>query len=126
MVVCEWELGEARRKDAIDRARVRGEQPPAELLAEERGLHSSIETDVRNFLEGQSYKELVALQTQIESDMRSGKAKVVEFWEVVIKRLHIYKAKVCICTSKLSANCICFEFSLRFVKSLLIGKQLQL
>ncbi|XP_057549301.1 splicing factor Cactin [Amaranthus tricolor] len=96
MVVCEWELGEARRKDAIDRARVRGEQPPAELLAEERGLHSSIETDVRNFLEGQSYKELVALQTQIESDMRSGKAKVVEFWEVVIKRLHIYKAKACL------------------------------
>ncbi|XP_010683965.2 splicing factor Cactin isoform X2 [Beta vulgaris subsp. vulgaris] len=96
MVVCEWELGEARRKDAIDRARVRGEQPPAELLAEERGLHSSIETDVRNFLEGKSYKDLVALQAQIESEMRSGKAKVVEYWEAVVKRLHIYKAKACL------------------------------
>lgn len=96
MVVCEWELGEARRKDTIDRARVRGEQPPAELLAEERGLHSSIETDVRNFLEDKSHKELVGLQSQIESGMRSGTAKVVEFWEAVLKRLHIYKAKVCI------------------------------
>ncbi|KAL2933309.1 Cactin [Bienertia sinuspersici] len=70
MVVCEWELGEARRKDTIDRARVRGEQPPAELLAEERGLHSSIETDVKNFLEGKSYKDLVGLQSQIESGMQ--------------------------------------------------------
>lgn len=96
MVVCEWELGESRRKDAIDRARVRGEQPPAELLAEERGMHSSIETDVRNFLEGKSYKDLVELQAQIESEMRSGKAKVVEYWEAVVKRLHIYKAKVCV------------------------------
>lgn len=96
MVVCEWELGEARRKDAIDRARVRGEQPPAELLAEERGLHSSIETDVRNFLEGKTHEELVALRTQIESEMRSGKAKVVEYWEAVLKRLHIYKAKACL------------------------------
>ncbi|KAL9235978.1 hypothetical protein vseg_010694 [Gypsophila vaccaria] len=96
MVVCEWELGEARRKDAVDRARVRGEQPPAELLAEERGLHSSIETDVRNFLEDKSHKDLVELQAKIESDMRSGKAKVVEYWEAVLKRLHIYKAKACL------------------------------
>ncbi|KAK9691118.1 hypothetical protein RND81_09G176900 [Saponaria officinalis] len=96
MVVCEWELGEARRKDAIDRARVRGEQPLAELLAEERGLHSSIETDVRNFLEDKSHKDLVELQEKIESDMRSGKAKVVEYWEAVLKRLHIYKAKACL------------------------------
>ncbi|GAB4833521.1 hypothetical protein Ancab_031765 [Ancistrocladus abbreviatus] len=96
LVVCDWELAEARRKDALDRARVRGEQPPAELLAEERGLHSSIETDVKNYLDGKSFKELVALQSQIESEMRSGKAKVVEYWEAVLKRLHIYKAKACL------------------------------
>ena len=50
LVVCNWELAEARKKDAIDRARVRGEQPSVELLAEERGLHSSIELDVKNLL----------------------------------------------------------------------------
>ncbi|KAL7170323.1 hypothetical protein ACSBR2_035233 [Camellia fascicularis] len=96
LVVCDWELAEVRKKDALDRARVRGEQPPAELLAEERGLHSSIETDVKNLLQGKSYGELEALQSQIESQMRSGTAKVVEYWEAVLKRLHIYKAKACL------------------------------
>lgn len=94
MVVCNWELSEARKKDALDRARVRGEEPPAELLAEERGLHSSIETDVRNLLEGKTSSELDALRSQIESQMSSGTAKVVEYWEAVLKRLQIYKAKV--------------------------------
>ncbi|XWS66779.1 hypothetical protein CRYUN_Cryun05aG0230000 [Craigia yunnanensis] len=45
-------LAEARKKDAFGRARVGGEEPHAELLAEERGLHSSIEADVKNLLEG--------------------------------------------------------------------------
>lgn len=94
MVVCEWELAEARKKDALDRARVRGEQPPADVLAEERGLHSSIEADVKSLLQGKTHNELEALQSQIESQMRSGTAKVVEYWEAVLKRLHIYKAKV--------------------------------
>ena len=67
---------------------MRGEAPPAELLAEERGLHSSIESDVRNLLDGKSYGELEAMQSQIESQMRSGTAKVVEYWEAVLKRLH--------------------------------------
>ncbi|XWS43498.1 hypothetical protein CRYUN_Cryun16bG0109300 [Craigia yunnanensis] len=96
MVVCDWELAEARKKDALDRARVRGEQPPAELLAEERGLHSSIEADVKNLLEGKTHRELEALQSQIESQMRTGTAKVVEYWEAVLKRLHIFKAKACL------------------------------
>lgn len=96
LVVCDWELAEARKKDALDRARVRGEQPPAELLAEERGLHSSIDADVKNLLQGKTYGELEALQSQIESQMRSGTAKVVEYWEAILKRLHIYKAKACL------------------------------
>ncbi|OMO74856.1 hypothetical protein CCACVL1_16427 [Corchorus capsularis] len=96
MVVCDWELAEARKKDELDRARVRGEQPPAELLEEERGLHSSIEADVKNILEGKSHHELEALQSQIDSQMRSGTAKVVEYWEAVLKRLHIFKAKACL------------------------------
>ncbi|PNT31137.1 hypothetical protein POPTR_006G118700v4 [Populus trichocarpa] len=96
LVVCNWELAEARKKDALDRARVRGEQPPSEFLAEERGLHSSIEADVRNLLEGKTSNELEALRSQIESQMSSGTAKVVEYWEAVLKRLQIYKAKACL------------------------------
>ncbi|XP_025888925.1 splicing factor Cactin [Solanum lycopersicum] len=96
LVVCDWELAEARRREAMDKARVRGEELPHELLAEERGLHSSIETDVKSLLQGKGYGELEALQSQIESQMRSGTAKVVEYWEAVLKRLQIYKAKACL------------------------------
>lgn len=93
-MVCDWELGEARRKDALDRARVRGEEPPAELLAEERGLHSSIEADVREYLQRKTYQELQSIHSGVEGQLRSGTAKVVEFWEVILKRIHIYEAKV--------------------------------
>ncbi|KAG1347517.1 cactin [Cocos nucifera] len=96
MVICDWELGEARKRDALDRARVRGEEPPADVLAEERGLHLSIETDVKDLLEGKTFNELESMQHQIESQMRSGTAKVVEYWEAVLKRLQIYKAKACL------------------------------
>ncbi|XP_010543454.1 PREDICTED: cactin [Tarenaya hassleriana] len=96
MVVCDWELAEARKRDALDRARVRGEEPPAELLAQERGLHSGVEADVKRLLDGKTHKELEELQSDIESQLRSGSAKVVEYWEAVLKRLHIYKAKACL------------------------------
>ncbi|XP_061352406.1 splicing factor Cactin-like [Gastrolobium bilobum] len=96
LVVCDWELGEARKKDALDRARVRGEEPPAELLAEERGLHSSVEPDVKRLLQGKTHAELEALRIHIESEMRTGTAKVVEYWEAILKHLHIYKAKACL------------------------------
>ncbi|KQK12656.1 cactin [Brachypodium distachyon] len=96
MVVCDWELGEARKRDALDRARVRGEEPPPEAAVEERGLHASIEGDVKDLLEGKTSTELEEMQSQIESQMRSGTAKVVEYWEAILKRLHIYKAKACL------------------------------
>lgn len=103
-MVCDWELAEARKKDAIDRARVRGEEPPAELLAEQRGLHSSVEPDVKELLHGKTRAELEALQSHIESEMRTGTAKVVEYWEAILKRLHIYKAKV-FCVALFSYVC---------------------
>ncbi|CAJ1890017.1 unnamed protein product [Sphenostylis stenocarpa] len=96
LLVCDWELAEARKKDALDRARVRGEEPPAELLAEERGLHSSVEPDVKILLQGKTHAELEALRVHIESEMRTGTAKVVEYWEAILKHLHIYKAKACL------------------------------
>jgi len=41
-----WELAEARKRDALYRARGCGEEPPAELLAEEGDTYSSIQADV--------------------------------------------------------------------------------
>ncbi|TQD84053.1 hypothetical protein C1H46_030375 [Malus baccata] len=95
-VVYDWELAEGRKKDATDRAKVRGEEPPSELLAEQRGLHTSVEADVKNLLEGKTFWELEELQSKIESEMCSGTAKVVEYWEAVLTRLHIFKAKACL------------------------------
>ena len=86
LLVCDWELAEAQRKDALDRARVRGEEPPAELLAEERGLHSSVEPDVKKLLQGKTHAELEALRVHIESEMRTGTAKVVEYWEGLFRK----------------------------------------
>lgn len=75
-VVCEWELNSADL-----------------LVLGKTGVHSSIEPGVKNFFDGKNHRELVALQDQIDSEMRSGKARVVEFWEIVLRRLHFYKAK---------------------------------
>ncbi|TKY55966.1 Cactin protein [Spatholobus suberectus] len=66
LLVCDWELAEAQKKDAIGRARVRGEEPAAELLAEERGLHCSVEPDVKRLLQGKTHAELEALQERSE------------------------------------------------------------
>ncbi|KAI3874242.1 hypothetical protein MKX03_014274 [Papaver bracteatum] len=86
LVVCDSELAEARKSDALYRAMV-------QLLAEQRGLHPSIEGDVKNFLHGKTYQELEVFQAQIESQMRSGGAMVVEFWEDVLKQLPVFKAR---------------------------------
>lgn len=75
MVVCDSHLAEARKEES------------------HRELHSSIEADVRDFLQGKSFKELERLSIQIESELLLGTAKVVEFWEALVRHLHIYKAK---------------------------------
>ncbi|XP_021738823.1 cactin-like [Chenopodium quinoa] len=82
LVICEWKMREeATRKD--------------DNLCVVGGVHPSVETDVRDFLQGIStYKELLALQSQIESEMRSGKANVVEYWEAVLRLIPLYKAKM--------------------------------
>lgn len=85
LVDCDWELAGVRKKDAMDPARVRGKQLPPELLAEERGMHSSIEAHVKRLLQGNSYGKLEALQSQTEAQMLSGMAKVVEYWEALLK-----------------------------------------
>ncbi|XP_010507585.1 PREDICTED: cactin-like [Camelina sativa] len=52
--------------------------------------------DVRELLDGKTHAELVQLQFDIESQLRCGAAKVVEYWEAVLERISIYKAKACL------------------------------
>ncbi|KAL6562591.1 hypothetical protein OROGR_003598 [Orobanche gracilis] len=101
LVVCDWELTQSRKKDAlVDQAQqqLRGghERIPSYLLVQDRGLHPSVEPDVEDLLQAKTYGELAKFQTHIESEMRSGTAKVVEYWEVVLQRLHIFKAIACL------------------------------
>ena len=50
--VADHELGEARRQEQIDRARVRGEAPAPHLVQREAGWHASIDADVTVMLAG--------------------------------------------------------------------------
>ncbi|KAL6226591.1 hypothetical protein ACLB2K_000553 [Fragaria x ananassa] len=89
LVVCDSELVEARRKDAADRARVRGEEPPAER----KGLHSSVEADVKAVLDQYStFRELELLEHQTEEKV-NGEDKLTEFWEAILSQLPLLKAK---------------------------------
>ena len=92
MVVCDWEIAQARKRDALDRARLRGEEPPHDLVADDLGLHG-VDDEVDRMLKDQTVAELNNLQEQTEAKMQTGTAQVVEYWEAVLKRLHIYKAK---------------------------------
>jgi hypothetical protein len=118
MVVCDWEISEARKRDVLDRAHVRGEEPPPEIVAEDMGLHASVDAEVKSMLQGKTFLELDEMQTQVEAQMRSGTAKVVEYWEAVLKRLHIWKAKVpylrCPCDHVLSKT---FHWSVYFISN---------
>ncbi|PIA33698.1 LOW QUALITY PROTEIN: hypothetical protein AQUCO_04000036v1 [Aquilegia coerulea] len=88
LVLCDWEISKAaaqRKTDDIDA-----------LQHKSRGLHSSIEEDVENLLKGKTHKELEDLHSQTESQLLSGNAKVVEFWEALLTHLRIYKAQACL------------------------------
>ena len=51
---------------------------------------------MQRLLQGKSYRELEALRSQVEAQMQSGTAKVVEFWEVLLRRIDIFKGKACL------------------------------
>ncbi|KAM7501035.1 hypothetical protein LguiA_025449 [Lonicera macranthoides] len=67
------------------------------------GCIQVFELDVKNLLQSKTYLELEELKTDIDSQMRSGAAKVVEYWEAVLKHLRFYmamafiKEEICLC-----------------------------
>jgi hypothetical protein len=76
MVIAEAEIAEAKRRDALELARVRGEEPPLEFAADDMGLHASVDADVKSMLTGKSHEELAKMEAQIEEKMAQGTAKV--------------------------------------------------
>lgn len=77
MVVC---------KDRIDRIRT-DERLGVETAA-------AVEADITALLSGKSYEHLVTLQRQIQSKLTSGEPVDTDYWEGLLKKLLVWKAKV--------------------------------
>ncbi|KAF8736380.1 hypothetical protein AX14_000411 [Amanita brunnescens Koide BX004] len=76
MVVC---------KDRLDRIR----------SSDRRGLEAAaaVETDITALLSGKTYDELAALQRKVQDKLTSGEPVDTEYWENLLKKLLVWKAK---------------------------------
>lgn len=75
MVIC---------KDHLDRIKA-SRRPGAEI----------VETDINAMLRGKSYDALVVLQKQVQTKLTSGEPIDTDYWENLLNRLLVWKAKVC-------------------------------
>ena len=93
IAVADAELFEARRREDIDRARVRGVDT-RDLV--DHGLHASLDGEVRDMLEGKSFAELEELEGEIEASLRAPDAAESEYWTAVLRRVVTHKARVAV------------------------------
>jgi len=56
---------------------------------------AAVEADIARLLSGKSYNELAALQRQIQEKLTSGEPVDTDYWESLLKKLLVWKAKVC-------------------------------
>lgn len=73
-------------KDAVDRFKA-NQQMGVEAAA-------AVEADITALLRGKSYDHLVALQKQIQAKLVSGEPIDVDYWEGLLQKLIVWKAKV--------------------------------
>lgn len=78
MVVC---------KDRLDRIKA-GKRLGAEAAA-------VVESDIAALLSGKSYNELASLQRQIQDKLTSGEPVDTDYWEALLQKILVWKAKVC-------------------------------
>jgi len=86
VVVCADELQQARRQEAWSL-----EGKPG-LLVEE-GVHAAIQEDVVKMLSGKSVQELDEQEQEIRATLEGDEVADNEFWEAVLKRLVVARAK---------------------------------
>jgi hypothetical protein len=77
MVVC---------KDRLDRIKA-NERMGTEAAA-------AVETDIAALLSGKTYEQLGSLQRQIQAKLTSGEPIDTDYWEALLKKLLVWKAKV--------------------------------
>lgn len=77
MVVC---------KDRLDQIQARS-RPGVEVSA-------AVEADIHTLLSGKSYEHLVTLQKQVQNKLQSSEPIDTDYWENLLKKLVVWKAKV--------------------------------
>lgn len=80
MVVC---------KDRLDRIE-NNKRMGAEAAA-------AVEADISALLSGKTYDDLSSLQRRIQDKLTSGEPVDTDYWEGLLKKLLVWKAKVCAC-----------------------------
>lgn len=55
---------------------------------------AAVEADITILLSGKSYEHLAALQKQIQAKLASGEPVDTDYWEGLLKKLLVWKAKV--------------------------------
>jgi len=88
MVVCDDELEKARKKEKEAKG-----QTTEDTLHRESGIHKNIEEDINDMFKGKSFAQLTKLQSEIIARINSGTAMDIEYWESVLKKLVVIKAK---------------------------------
>jgi hypothetical protein len=96
-------------KDQLDRIK------QSERLGVEAA--AAVEADITALLRGKTYEHLVALQRSIQAKLTSGEPIEVEYWEGLLKKLLVWKAKVCTSALLTSFNALT-ELSQAKLKSL--------
>lgn len=65
---------------------------------------AAVEADITSLLAGKSYEHLVALQKQVQAKLGSGEPVDIDYWEGLLKKLLVWKAKANITCISLQAN----------------------
>ena len=55
---------------------------------------AAVEADITALLQGKSYDHLVVLQRQVQKKLTSGEPIDTDYWESLLKKLLVWKAKV--------------------------------
>lgn len=58
-----------------------------------RELHSSIDNDIQKVLKGKTAGELSTMESNIEAKIESGDAVDIEYWETLLRKLRVQKAR---------------------------------
>lgn len=54
---------------------------------------AAVESDIANLLSGKTYDDLSALQRKIQDKLTSGEPVDTDYWEGLLKKLLVWKAK---------------------------------